>query len=150
MEMKKTTKMLLAVFILTVASYIGLPYFSGKIAMVSEAEAALRATITNPALPRGLVRPTYPAKSILGWLKQVKSRTAKDSRGRDSVVEDEIIYQPRVNIHELARDIMKSQLSLVSLEGATPANLATAFYSMANAMVVEGDRIDQGPAPIIR
>jgi len=98
--------------------------------------------LLRPGSTVGFQRPVYET-DMKAWLERATKRTTKTTKARNGDItetEEEADYKPTANVHELARDIMKAQLSHISLDGANPANLAKAFYNMAQVMKAEGDK----------
>jgi len=142
--MKKMTAILLAVFMLTVASYIGLPHFIGNGSGVSEVSAQ-----------RGTLKPGSSVGFKLGSWQSNKGLMVKNitKRGTGSpgqpVIPDTIIYEEKPTIHTLVLAIIEADLSTRNPNVAWTKSVVDAtandYYNLAEALYLVGEQRDRRP-----
>jgi len=136
--MKKRTAILLAVFMLSISSYVGIPYMK-YFNPVPEVSAAL----LKPGSTVGFaVRRFGTSKGGL-FVKEVK-------KGSGPGVADEVTYAEKANIHEIvmaiiAADLPTRGLSTLTLNKSTVDALSNDYYNLAQSIFLVGEQRDLRP-----
>ncbi len=137
--MRKKTAILLGVFVLTVASYIGLPHFMGS-GGVTNASALLSSGSTV-----GFKLATFGSNKGL-LIKNVRKTGAVSYPG---VIPDQITYEEKPGIHTLVLKIIEADLPTRDPNVAWTKTVVDAtandYYNLAEALYLVGEQRDMRP-----
>ena len=141
--MRKMTAILLAVFMLMVGSYIGLPLMG------------FGPGVTEVSAQRGTLKPGSSVGFKLGSWQSNKGLMVKNitKRGTGSpgqpVIPDTIIYEEKPTIHTLVLAIIEADLptriSIVAWTKPVVDATANDYYNLAEALYLVGEQRDARP-----